>query len=123
MILQEIPELQVIGRTREHIAFVGQIHQEQIVVTTPQVQGQFLESVQKTPQGRLPERIEEPIENTPIEVMLPAVPPSEYVAPAPVIEHAEPAPPIENIAPAPAAPNSMPNQSLPASRDPAMFHR
>ena len=51
VILQEIPEVQVIERTREHIAFAGQIHQEQIVVTTPQFQEQFFESVQKTPSG------------------------------------------------------------------------
>ena len=42
----------------KHIAFAGQIHQEQIVVPTLQFQGQFVESVQKTPRGRLPERIE-----------------------------------------------------------------
>ena len=68
-----------------------------------------MESVQKIGQERLPERIEEPIENTPvprsicysapaptIEDTSPAVPASEYVAPAPVIEHVEPAPLIEN---------------------------
>ena len=113
VILQEIPEVQVIERAREHIAFAGQIHQEHIVVPTPQFQEQFVESVQKTPRGRFPERIEEPIENTPIEDILPAVPASEYVAPAPVMEHVELAPPIENIAPASAAPNSLPNLSLP----------
>ena len=75
-------------------------------VPIPQIQEQFVESVQKIFQERLPERIEEPIENTPvphsicysaptpvIEDISPAVPASEYVAPAPVIEPVEPAPP------------------------------
>ena len=66
VILQEIPEVGVIERAREHIAFAGHIHQKQIVVPTPQFQEQFVESVQKTA-GRYPERIEERIENTPIE--------------------------------------------------------
>ena len=72
-------------------------------VRTPQFQEQFVESVQKTPRGRLLERIEEPIENTPIENILPAVPASETW-------RVEPA----NIAPA---------QSVITSDDPAMFHR
>ena len=47
VILQELPEVRVIERTREHIAFfVGQIHQEQIVVPIPQI-------VQKISQKRL----------------------------------------------------------------------
>ena len=91
-------------RTVEHI-----VH-----VPIPQIQEDFVERVQKIPQERLPERIEEPIENTPIphsisysapapviENISPAVPAIEYVAPAPVIEHEEPAPVIEYIAPAP----------------------
>ena len=71
-----------------------------------------MESVQKTPRGRLLERIEEPIDNTPIEDVVSIVPASEYVAPAPVVEHVEPARPVENIVPSPAAPNSFPNKSL-----------
>ena len=85
---QEIPEVQVIERAREHIAFAGQIDQEQIVAPIPQFQEQFVESVQKTPQGRLPERFEEPIENTPIEDILPAVPVIEHVTSAPDAVHA-----------------------------------
>ena len=49
-------------------------------VPIPQFQEQSVESVQKTPQGRLPERIEEPVENTPIPQSI------CYSALAPVIE-------------------------------------
>ena len=53
VIQQEIREVQVIEQAREHTAFAGQIHQEQIVVPAPQFQKQFVESVQKTPRGRV----------------------------------------------------------------------
>ena len=56
-----------------------------------------MKSVQKTPRGRIRERIEKLIENTPIEYLLPVAPASEYVTFAPVMEHVKPAPPIENI--------------------------
>ena len=41
VILQEIPEVQVIERTREHIALAGQFHQKQIVAgeTTQNIVG------------------------------------------------------------------------------------
>ena len=44
VILQEIPELQVIERARGHIAFLGQIYQEQIVVLSPQFKKQFVKA-------------------------------------------------------------------------------
>ena len=76
-----------------------------VQVSIPQIQVQFVESVQEIPQKRLPERIEEPNKNTPIPHSI------RYSAPAPVIEDISPEPgvpcattipAIEHVAPAPA---------------------
>ena len=80
-----------ISTRRKKKEFATGVHQEQIVVEQivhPQIQEQIVEGVMEIPQERLPDGIEEQIEDV-------LVPQSVcYISPTPVIQDVTPAPSI-----------------------------